>query len=824
MRGQRLQLSFLRFKILFLLVFWLSSGISQNTLTVINEDNEPLVGVAVYTDDYSYSAITNVFGHVKLDDLDNDQVINMKYLGYEEVRSSLQTLSENDWVQQLNPLSEILEEVIFIGRSETAQNELPYKIDQINKRDISATHSQNPADALAHHSDVFVQKSQMGGGSPVIRGFEANKVLLVIDGVRLNNAIYRNGHLQNAITVDQAMLDRIELIYGPNSLMYGSDALGGVVHFLTRKPKFNYSNQTNTRTEGNYGVRYSSANEEKSGHVDFNIGTRNFASLTSFSFADYGDLRAGNNRSSDYPDFGKRLDYVKTENNEDVLVINDNPNKQIGTGYSQFDFLQKFLFQTKNELQFGLNFQYSTSSDVPRYDQLTEQTSSGLKFAEWYYGPQTRFLSSFHVDYYVENSFFDKLKLITAYQFIEEDRIDRRFNSSFRSHQEEDVHIGSLTADFKKALGQNDRVKLQYGMDISHNQVNSNAFDEQISSGAIETNVFTRYPSDGSNLSLYGMFINSTFQNSDSTLVFNAGLRYSGSHWEIKYSNNDPILWPSEFISGLSSSNSALTWSVGSTFKPDRNWSFRILGSSAFRSPNIDDLAKIRIKGGEITVPNPNLEPEKSINAEATIERKFTTKVENKPIKLATTGFYTSLSDAIIREAFSLPGGIDYLIDEGDTLRTVANVNAQKAYIWGISANIEAPIIEKLKLKASINYIKGRVNEDTGQDTPLSHIPPVYGKIDLNYELGDWSILGSLRYNFKKPIAEYGGSEDNPEKATPEGALSWSTLNLYVDRALNKQLNLQFGVENILDRHYRPFSSGVSAAGINAIISISGSF
>ena len=91
---------------------------------------------------------------------------------------------------------------------------------------------------------LSIQKSQLGGGSPIIRGFEANRVLLVVDGVRMNNAIYRSGHLQNALTVDANALEIVEVVFGPSSTIYGSDALGGVVHFYTKKPEFSKNDKT----------------------------------------------------------------------------------------------------------------------------------------------------------------------------------------------------------------------------------------------------------------------------------------------------------------------------------------------------------------------------------------------------------------------------------------------------------------------------------------------------------------------------------------------------------------------------------------------------
>ncbi|PQJ12549.1 hypothetical protein CJD36_002035 [Flavipsychrobacter stenotrophus] len=100
----------------------------------------------------------------------------------------------------------------------------------LSQKAIAASQSQTTADLMSA-ANIFVQKSQMGGGSPVLRGFEANRVLMVVDGVRMNNIIYRAGHLQNIVTLDNASLERVEVLYGPSSNVYGSDALGGVISF-----------------------------------------------------------------------------------------------------------------------------------------------------------------------------------------------------------------------------------------------------------------------------------------------------------------------------------------------------------------------------------------------------------------------------------------------------------------------------------------------------------------------------------------------------------------------------------------------------------------
>ena len=213
----------------------------------------------------------------------------------------------------------------------------------MNAKEISFLNQQTTPDLLQSSGDIFVQKSQMGGGSPVIRGFESNKVLMVVDGVRMNNAIYRGGHLQNSLTIDNNALERLEIVLGPGSVIYGSDALGGVMHFYSKNPKLSDNNNLETLT--NLLTRYASTNNEKTIHLDFNFGLNKFAGFSSISFSDFGDLRQGSRRDPLYPDFGKRFFYVERINNIDVELQNSNPNIQRQSGYQQYDFLQKFLYQ-----------------------------------------------------------------------------------------------------------------------------------------------------------------------------------------------------------------------------------------------------------------------------------------------------------------------------------------------------------------------------------------------------------------------------------------------------------------------------------------------
>ena len=194
--------------------------------------------------------------------------------------------------------------VISASKFKVYKRSVVQRIDPISKKYISKVNAQNTGDLLTSTGNVFVQKSQQGGSSPVIRGFEASRVLLVVDGIRMNNLIYRAGHLQNVITIDQNILERVEVMYGPSSTMYGSDALGGTVHMIT-KPVVLAGEDQSMLVSGHAFARYSTANNEKTGHVNLNLGYKKWGLLTSATFSNFDDMKMGDEYLSKYPDFSQ---------------------------------------------------------------------------------------------------------------------------------------------------------------------------------------------------------------------------------------------------------------------------------------------------------------------------------------------------------------------------------------------------------------------------------------------------------------------------------------------------------------------------------------
>jgi len=264
------------------------------------ETNEPIIGATVVNitqnpDGATGGTITDIDGKTVLKNPGHRDVIQLKYTGYADLDIYFFKIREAKGVIKMFPGTVVLEIVEITGRTDQAEEEIPYEVKRIKTKEIAYQNSQTSADILVN-AGAYIQKSQMGGGSPILRGFEANRVLLVVDGVRMNNAIYRNGHLQNSITIDNSILEQAEVIYGPGALTYGSDALGGVVHYKTRDPKLHLSKNGYYRFTTNAFTRFSTANNEKTLHIDLDYGTDRWGSLTSVTYSDYGDLRSGSKR------------------------------------------------------------------------------------------------------------------------------------------------------------------------------------------------------------------------------------------------------------------------------------------------------------------------------------------------------------------------------------------------------------------------------------------------------------------------------------------------------------------------------------------------
>lgn len=812
----------------FVVILLIGHYANAQRCTILDKNSEfPIQNVQVQNEDFSKMVISDKNGVVDLTIFSELELLNFSHVSYVEFELIKKQVREGNTKIYLQYKSELLSEV-FLSATKSKENisRIAEQVAVFSGKQIQNLAPQTSADILANIPGVKVQKTQFGGGSPVLRGMEANRILLVVDGVRMNNAIYRKGHVQNSITVSPFTLDRTEVIFGPSSVIYGSDALGGVIHYYTRKPKISEKTTVNV----DFLSRLGTVNNEFTAQAGVELQMKKIATYTSLSRSQFGDLEMGENRNHGFDDWGKQFEY---SNNTDMFfnpnsVINTDPSKQRNIGFDQIDFLQKVFLPLNTKTDFSFNVQYSTSSDINRFDRLTETKDGELKFAEWYYGPQNRFLFSTQLNLNLDKKWINTGALTMAYQNIKESRINRKFNSLDRSLTYEKVDVFSLNGDFMAKLTKLKNRDFLYGFEVSYNDVNSTSRGDVLEVDGnkiigVSENfaVQSRYPDGGSDYLSSAVYLDYRQDiNKKSTLHTGIRLTNTGLHAKwiddtyISLQNNDIYL-----------NNSALTATAGYAYKPDENWQINGVLSSGFRSPNIDDIGKVREKDGDLTVPNPDLEPEFAYNIEAGIVKYF----KNKNYYFGLTSYYTMLHNYIIRSPFLLDGS-SIAIYDGEEVNVVANVNNETAYIFGGTAIFKGNITERLNATASVTYTKGKAY-DTNE--PLSSIPPVFGNIEISYIKKKWETGVNFMFNGRKKLEDYNISEgiDNinqtpflTEKQEYYGSPSWQTLNLYSRYKVTKNIDFLLSANNIFDQHYKEFASAISAPGRNFTCSFLGSF
>jgi len=765
----------------------------------------PVQNVSIFNLGQTKSVLTNKEGGVDISGFAATDTLMFQHTAYFTQVIDMPTLKKMKYSVGLAERTIQLDQVI-ISASKWEQNreEIPNKITVIPATKIAFENPQTSADLLGISNEVFIQKSQLGGGSPMIRGFSANSILLVNDGVRMNNAIYRSGNLQNVVMIDANSVESSEVIFGPGSVIYGSDALGGVIDFHSKKVKL--GNDSLSNISGNALARYSSANNERTGHIDFNFGRKNWGFMTSVSYSMFDDLRQGANG---LPEFDRDF-YAERINGVDSMVKNNNVNKQIPSAYNQVNVMQKFFVKLSDHVDIGYNFQFTTSTDIPRYDRLDEYADGELKYAKWYYGPQQWMMNAVQLDLHDYEKWFDNAKILLAWQNVKESRIDRKFGNDLLRTRTEKVNVLSLNADFDKDL--NERSSLYYGVEGVYNYVNSTGFSEDISSGQIQA-VATRYPDGGTDYTTAAAYV-SLKSNLSKKITLQAGLRYSYVYMDSKFIDTTFYDFP---YSEIKLNTGALNGSLGMVYRSATQWQINANLSSGFRAPNLDDIAKVfDSEPGNVVVPNANLKPEYAYNIDAGFIKKF-----GENIELNLTVFYTYLVDAMVRRDYTVDGQ-DSIIYDGELSKVQALVNTGEAQIYGATASFFADINTHFSFKTTYTYMKG----EDGDGYAVRHVPPSFGSSSLFYTAHKLKLEAYANYNGQISYENLTPSErDKPQMYAVDDSgnpysPAWLTLNLKGSYQINEMFQLNLGFENILDKRYRPYSSGISAPGINVILAL----
>jgi len=786
------------------------SGYPQVITVKDQESNHPLELVTIVSEKPKASVITNAYGQADISSFKGSGEIEIRMMGYKSRKISYNELEKAGFQVRLSPAIVSMDQIVISAtRWRQSKKEIPSRIISIDPQEIALENPQTAADLLGISGEVFIQKSQQGGGSPMIRGFATNRLLIVVDGIRMNTAIFRSGNLQNVISLDPFATERTEVVFGPGSVIYGSDAIAGVMNFYTLEPELS-SNQKPVISANTTG-RYSSANNEFTGHFNINAGWRRWAFVSSFSQFHFDDLRMGSNGPDEY----LRHVYVKRVDSIDQIFTNDDPLVQKPTGYSQTNLMQKIRFKPDDKWDLTYGLHYSSSTNYDRYDRLIRFRGGLPRSAEWYYGPQIWMMNNLNITHTANDQIYDEMTIRLAYQFFKESRIDRDLNDPEKRKRVEKVNAYSANIDYKKGTGNNHH--FFYGLEAVYDNVKSTGTNEDITTGIVIPGP-SRYPQ--SDWSSYAAYLTWQYKITEKILL-KAGARYNQF---ILNATFDTTFYPFPFTTA-NINNGSITGSLGMVYNPSESWSLSVNFSTGFRSPNVDDMGKIfDSEPGSVVVPNPNLDAEYAWNAESGI-----TRIISDWLKFDLTGFFTILDNALVRRDFTM-NGLDSIIYNGELSKVQSIQNAARANVWGIQTGLEAKLPDGFGFITRFNYQKGEEELDDGTTSPLRHAAPWFGMTHLTFAtqklmMDLYTIYNGEVSNKNLPLEEQGKEyiyavDKNGNPFSP----GWYTLNFKIMYQIKDQLSVTSGVENLTDQRYRPYSSGIAGPGRNFILAFRANF
>ena len=482
------------------------------------------------------------------------------------------------------------------------------------------------AEALIGVPGVWMQKTNHGGGSPFVRGLTGNQTLLLIDGIRLNNATYRYGPNQYLNTVDPLSVQKVEVVRGSGSVQYGSDALGGTVQIFTKTPQFA---REGTEFHGQVFGKFMADDGftetmELSTRAEIEVRTEKFALLVGSSLKDFGDLVVG----------GDSL--------------------EIFSAYDEWDGDLKAVINAGENSQFTFAYQHVNQTDVGRFDQVVQR---GREF--FYFDPQRRQLGYGKWQLTGNSPWFQQLQTTISYQKSTEGRRQKRVGQDFTSFEEDIVSTWGGVVELKSQPVRNWRIVS--GIEYYYDEVESSAFNQDLSGGRTDRRGL--YP-DGASAHNYGLFSLHSWEFSP--WIISGGLRLNGFTVQAE----------DEAFGNLEISPLALVGNASVSYKPHAD--HRIIASynSGFRAPNINDMSSFGSFDSGIEVPNDDLDPERT----QTMELVY--KVQNKKVHAQVAAYRTALQNLITRVPATFQGS-----DTFDGEPVFKKENTEKATIQGLEGD-----------------------------------------------------------------------------------------------------------------------------------------
>ena len=723
-----------------------------------HQTNEPIADVHVQLVNSQIGSITDKDGTFILEGFVTDSArIRISATGFTTIEQTV-SLDSGEIQIRLTPSVILLNNEVTITalRCERLAFDVNQSITTVSSLQLEQQAPRSTPEALMNETGIWIQKTNHGGGSPIIRGLVGNQVLLLVDGIRLNNATYRYGPNQYLSTIDLGLIERIEATRGNGSVLYGSDALGGVVQVISKTPTFRSDGfQAGGRATG----KWMSAGMEKSARAEVDLGGRQVAFLGGFSARNFGDILAGGDLGMLTP-----------------------------TGYYERSGDAKLLVRTGGTGILTAAFQHLTQHDVPRYDQVTQGGYSLYNFE-----PQTRQLSYLRWERSSDSPWLQTFKVTGSLNRSIEGINSQKNNSPEIKKQLDEVNTLGMIAEVISHPKENWHA--QSGIEYYFDKVNSDAMVINTVTNA-ETTQRGSY-ADGSTYSSLAVFTN--HQIDWKKFQFSAGTRFN----MVTVSVIDNVFGNQKI------NPDALVGNAGVMYKLHRNLHAIASFNTGFRAPNVDDMSKFgTVESGVFEIPSAALSPERSI----TVEGGF--KFSSSKVSATATAYQTKLSDLIDRVVANYIGSD---IFEGRKVYQKQNVG--DALIKGIEADIEAIIARSLSVFGNVTYTHG---ENITKQEPMRRIPPLFGRTGIRYShsSGVWMKAEWVMAGEQDRLAAGDKSDVRIKiRLVDEVMPAWDVINVYAGYSY-KFFSLQLYGQNLLNKAYRVYASGVDGYGRSAGASV----
>ena len=679
--------------------------------------------------------------------------------------------SQQEQTIELSPV------VVTATRGERQSFDVPNAVTIVDREDAERQSPRVLPDLLRGETGVFVQQTTPGQAAPIIRGLIGSSILTLVDGMRLNTAFFRSAPNQYFALVDPYNVERIEVVRGAGSALYGSDAMGGVLNVITPVPRF-ASEQW--QLHGKALGQFSSADTSWVNRVSLEGGKSGVAIHGGFTYQNHNDLRGGG-------DIG-----VQRPSGYEVYA---------GDGTI-------FLERGNQDLLFS--FQYLQQPKTPRFDELVPgfgqtQPSSAVFFFE----PNDRLFV--HGRYRLRNPlpFVDGLEFHVAFQEINDDRRNRDFDSTREDRERNRDALTGITLQLTSRW--RDWMTFTYGGEIYLDEVNSSRVGRDINTGATSTEQ-SRF-ADGSTLNSFGFYVQDEIRLHP-RLTATLGGRFS--HFDIDIPKADRDV-------GAHLSTSDLTGNLGLLYHLTPTINLVTNVGRGFRVPNVFDLSTLGPRpGNRFNIPNPNLKPEEVITVDAGV------KVRLSRFAGEVFGFYTGFRDKIEE----VPTGECFRDDIGivppdqcrpQDRRVVQGQNVNKVTLVGFEAGGRLQLLDNLEASGSLNFTWGEEELSDGRTVPADRIPPLSGQVGVLYRPTPrlW-VEPFIRFATRQD--RLSDRDKTDPRINPEGTPGWVTANIRLGWEITERFRARFAVENIFDQPYREHGSGINAPGINATVSLEARF